>query len=159
MAIAIDRPGSASVDWLTVPPAIVEQERSPVSIKSTGAALPQWWETVKPRLLELGELRPGWEGHHAQALSVIDLADALKFLARVMTDATKAPWIGPLNSGGLELVWEEDGLEIEAVFDHVRGDRQLLVTDGDSDFEISIDQADSVFLALSPRLRVLTTAT
>lgn len=158
MAIAVNTQGAASLDWRMGYPQVAAEPRSTVSIEST-TALPPWWDVVRARLFELLELPVGWDGHHARRVSDIDLADALRFLARIMNEDTKPPWIGPLVTGGLELAWREGDLDVEAIFDHARGERELLVSVGESEWEAPIDQADGLFSTVVARLGGLAVAT
>lgn len=112
-----------------------------------------WWLTaLEPRLSELATLPAGWKGLGSERVSPAAVVDALNFLVDVMRDDTMLPWIGPLDNGGVELVWKRGDLEVEAIFDPVRGERQLLVSDGDSDRDAPIDQAGPMLADVVDRL-------
>jgi hypothetical protein len=143
---------SASVNWgLAYPYVSSEVWTSRVRIWLTGAA-PEWWYQIKPRLFELVELEANWDPRGSQEVSLDDLEEALEFMGRVMRSDTVAPWIGPLASGGIELIWHVGNIEVEAVFDSARGERELLVCVGDNEAEAPIDQAETLFATVVDRL-------
>jgi hypothetical protein len=144
---------SASVNWgLAYPPYVSpEAWSSRFRIWLTGDA-PHWWHEIKPRLYDLVALAPNWDPRGSREVSLDDLEDALVFMTRVMRYDTPAPWIGPLASGGIELVWHVGNVEVEAVFDSARGERELLVCVGDNESEAPIDQAETLFATVVDRL-------
>jgi len=85
-------------------------------------------------------------------MNLDDVIDALRFLGRVMHDDTPAPWIGRLNTGGLQLTWRSGDVEVEAVFDRAREEREVLVVVGENEWEAPADQADSLFATVVERL-------
>ncbi len=102
----------------------------------------------------LALLPNNWDERGSQAVNFDDVRDALAFLERVMRDDTAAPSIGPLSSGGIELSWHADGLEVEAVFDRQRDESVLLVTAGANESEEPIRSAEKLFADIANRLSV-----
>jgi hypothetical protein len=138
------RSSSTSRNWTY---QIMPREEAPGSIRlEAHRHPPQWLIEIQPRLRELLNLPSNWDGQGAQPVSHHDLAAALAFLRLAMRDDMIAPWIGPLNNGGVQLAWTSDALEVEAVFDHVRNDWELLVTDGENDQEVSIWGGEAMWL-------------
>ena len=80
------------------------------------------------------------------------MIDALLFMERVMREDTCPPWIGRLSSGGVELAWRHGDVEVEAVFDRLRGDSALMVEVGDREWDAPADQGDSLFASVVDRL-------
>jgi hypothetical protein len=113
------------------------------------APIPSWWALVINRLEELSAATDiGTE----RPLHIEDVVDALKFLDRVMGEDTRPPWIGRLSSGGIELAWKHANVEVEAVFDRLRDDRELLVSVGENEWDAPIDRGDSLFANVVDRL-------
>jgi hypothetical protein len=111
-----------------------------------------WVDPVIASLSALAQLPENWDGRGSRAINYDDVVDAVEYLQRVMRDDTRAPSIGPLNSGGLELSWLVDGLEVEAVFDRQRNDRMLLVTAGANESEEPIESSELLFAGIVDRL-------
>jgi hypothetical protein len=149
MGVALDIQDATSLNWGMAYPGV--RSESPGEIQIRGK-LPPWWAAVEPRIRDLLSLRPNWDPRGAGTLSHEDLIDAVRFLARVMRDDTAAPWIGPLASGGVELAWRSGEVEVEAVFDRAREERQLLVSVGGVEWEALIDDAESLFATVVERL-------
>jgi hypothetical protein len=115
-------------------------------------AMPSWWPTVFADVERLSRLPQNWDGNGAAQVDPYDVGDALLFLERMMGPQTKVPRFAPLTSGGVELLWRADNVEVEAVFDRNRGERVLLVEAGEHDWELPLDEADSLFLSVRDRL-------
>lgn len=145
---------SLTSSWIVRYPSIDSQTsvRSFARIITTGDARPPWVPQVKRRIQELAMLPDGWDPRGSRALSREDLDDALSFMVRMMREDTEAPWMGLLSSGGLQLAWTRDDLEVEAVFDRSRGERHLLVSVGPNEWEEPIESAWSLFNSVADRL-------
>lgn len=141
MAIAVQ--SASSLDWSINYP---ELEHSSETFRVSGSSRPSWFPAVENRLNYLGSLKNNWDGRGAVPVSPSSLYDAIRFLVLTMREDTPAPWIGPLNSGGLQLVWTGDDLEIEAIFDSASGERVLAITDDVEDREIPADHAEAAQL-------------
>lgn len=149
--MALDTQSSASLDWRMGYPSVVAEPLGRIRVAGT---LPPWWYVIEERLRELLELPQNWDRRGASRIAEEDMVDALRFLQRVMRDGTQAPWVGPLVSGGIELAWRQGEVEVEAVFDHARDERELLVSVGESEWDSPIDQAESLFATVVDRLCV-----
>lgn len=127
---------------------------SPRVSMDVGAATDRHWVApVATRLMELATL-PRVAPGARRPMSFEDMVEALTFLSRVMREDTVVPWIGRLSSGGLQLTWQRGDVEVEAVFDGVRGERNVIVVVGDHEWEAPVDQADSLFATVVDRLHV-----
>ena len=89
------------------------------------------------------------------AVGTEDVIEALNFLSRVMRDDTPPPWIGRLSTGGVQLTWRSDDVEVEAVFDRARHEHDLMVTVGENEWDASAAEADSLFATSSTASRPL----
>jgi hypothetical protein len=88
----------------------------------------------------------------AQPLNTDDLSDAVGFLSRVMHAGVPTPWIGRLNSGGLQLSWTRGEVEVEAVFDRAGGEKLVMFIADGAERDLRADEADSMFASVSHRL-------
>ena len=141
---------SASSRW-SIPFSIGEgQSDVKPSIHLVGEP-PQWLTPVAMRIAELAAL-PTVDPRGSRELNLYDVVDALKFIVRVMRDDTVPPWIGRLASGGIQLTWQAGDVEVEAVFDRARGDREILVSVGENEWDAPADEADSLFATVIDRL-------
>lgn len=137
--------GLADLNYLAQP----EAPRSSISLRVE--EVPPWAVPVISRIEELAALpmvAPGESG----PMVLEDVMDALLFLTRVMQDDMVTPWIGRLSSGGLQLSWQCGDVEVEAVFDRTRGERNVIVAVGGNEWDAPVDQADSLFATVADRL-------
>jgi hypothetical protein len=115
-----------------------------------GAPAPPW---VVPAIARIGELDlTVVDPQSDRPLNFDDVIDALDFLTRVMRDDTCAPWVGRLSSGGVELTWQHGDVEVEAVFDRLRGEAEVVVAVGEREWDAPADEADSLFATVVERL-------
>lgn len=142
---------SSSLNWGLAYPDIRPDWSPHRGIRLRGT-IPRWWQEIEPRLYELLELGTDWDPRGSRAVSLDDLEDALEFLHRVMRPDTRAPWIGPLASGGVEVAWRSGNVEVEAIFDRARDERDLIVCVGDNEDAAPIDHAESLFATVVDRL-------
>jgi len=144
-----------AADMTTLEWALADEPRSRAdrraSVIRRGEALPWWLDSILTRIQELAELE-GLNPQSERPLNVEDVRDALRFLDRVMGRDTYLPSIGRLSSGGVAMAWKHGDVEVEAVFDRLRGDRELLVSVGDRDWDAPADKGDSLFASVVERL-------
>ncbi len=117
-----------------------------------GRETPAWLQSVLDRLNALSRLEAGWDGRGAQSLRQDDVVAALQFLFTVMIDGVQVPGITPLATGGLELHWVADNLDVEAVFDSARHEQVLLVEVGEAEWDAAIPAAGGLFASVVDRL-------
>jgi hypothetical protein len=122
-----------------------------VEVQLNGRAHAQWLASVAHRLNELASW-VGADPRGSRPMNVQDLDSALTFMQLVMRPDTASPWIGLLNTGGLQVNWRVDDVEVEAVFDSTRGDEMVYVTVGDNEWESPADAAYSLFASVADRL-------
>ena len=140
----------STLRWLLADEPRSRTDRA-IALIGRGDGLPEWLNPVVERietLAELDTINPEVE----RPLNVEDVLDALEFLDRVMAEDTSVPWIGRLSSGGVELAWRHANVEVEAVFDRLRGEGELIVAVGDNEWDAPIAQGDSLFASVVDRL-------
>lgn len=148
-AIAVNVDDSSSLKWHFDYP--MPERREDVAIHLRGrTSLPGWVYAVVARLGELATLPPDPRG--SSPLNIDDVREALGFLARVMRDDTSSPWIGRLSTGGVQLTWRMGDVEVEAIFDRARDEREIVVAVGENEWEAPADQAESLFGTVVDRL-------
>lgn len=113
--------------------------------------VPAWAESVISRLEQLVVL-PTVDPAGSAPLNLEDVQDALAFLSVVMTDDLVVPWVGRLNTGGVQVTWRGRDIEIEAVFDRARDERVILVSEGDADDQFTVNDAPRAFATFRNRL-------
>lgn len=151
LTIAMDTTADMStLDW-----SVRDEPRSPaervLALVRRGYDTPPWAGAVVARIIELAELDNA-DPQSERPLNIEDVEDALGFLDRVMEPGTCLPWIGKLSSGGVQLAWKHADVEAEAVFDRLRGERELMVTVGDNEWDAPVDRGDSLFASVVDRL-------
>jgi hypothetical protein len=150
IGVGIDDPSSLS--WATDEPAS-ESDAAANAIRLRSRRdlpLPEWVEPVVDRILELEDLPLDARG--SCPLNAEDVRDALNFLDRVMRSDTILPWVGRLSSGGVQLNWHQGDVEVEAVFDGLRGEREVVLAVGDNEWSEPTEQAESLFATVVDRL-------
>lgn len=114
------------------------------------ADLPLWVPPVIERINEFGALAPNWDTYGGVPVSEANARHAVDFLTRVMGPNTPLPWIAPLGSGGLQLDWAGEGVDVEVVIDG--SDSSALITVDDDEQELSLGYAIVLLPTLAPRL-------
>jgi hypothetical protein len=141
----------STLDWALADEPRSHAQRAIALRRKRDSLVPSWANAVVHRIKELADLDTV-NAEIERPLNIDDVKDALEFLARVMGEDTCPPWIGRLSSGGVEMAWKHGDVEVEAVFDRLRGERELLVSVGDRDWDAPADKGDSLFASVADRL-------
>jgi len=104
---------------LTIDLAVVERWQRP--------ALVQY---IESKLNELLELRDGWDGRSARAVTVPVAEATVRLLAALMDESTAPPQFFPLPDGGLQVEWHVGGNSVEVEVD-AQGEPHLLASTSD----------------------------
>jgi hypothetical protein len=83
--------------------------------------------------VDLLTLKPNWDSYSADAIDPKLVHDAMNLINGLLAPTSPAPRVVPLSSGGLQLEWHRQGIDLEVVFDrdgqpffyyrnHVNGD-------------------------------------
>jgi hypothetical protein len=82
----------------------------------TAASLPA---QLRQKVSELLDLKPNWDGEHAQAVKPHVLADVVETLKRLgqQTEEFREPFLAPTFDGSVQMEWREKNrsLDMEAV--------------------------------------------
>lgn len=148
-AFAIAANDSSSLRWGL--PSPLRREEEPLAVHLDVAGDNLWLASVIGRLRELAAL-PGVDPRGSRPMDAEDLVEALSFMKRAMRPDTVAPWIGLLNTGGLQVNWRKGDVEIEAIFDRARDEHVVYVTVADREWEEPIPEAYSLFNSVVDRL-------
>jgi hypothetical protein len=142
---------TSSLSWPRVDAPQLHAERTIALAGRGGAPPPAWADMVVHRIDELANLETV-NREVERPLNFDDVIDALRFLERVMREDTSPPWIGRLSSGGVELAWRHADVEVEASFDRLRGESELIVAVGENEWDAPTEQGDSLFANVVDRL-------
>ena len=144
---------SSSLRWGLDPQELeyAEQPHEPRRAIRVRGQLPVWANAVKARIEELAAL-PSVSPDASWPMNINDVIDAFNFLFRVMHEDTVLPWIGRLSSGGVQLTWQGENLEVEAVFDRARNEQNVFVVAGENECEVPADEAETVLATVVDRL-------
>jgi hypothetical protein len=149
--VAVDEPfRSAEARSVREAPQAEREFTSSLDDGATPGDARSWLKPFLDRITYLSAL--GLDPRDSQPLNADDRADALEFLLRVMHEGVPSPWIGRLNSGGLQLSWNQGDVEVEAVFDRTRGEKLVMVTRDDDEQDVAADEADGLFASVAERL-------
>lgn len=82
-----------------------------------GQPLPAWFDSVMQGFVDLITLPPNWDSYGAGAIDQKTVQEAMSFIDGLLGPITPAPRVVPLSSGGLQLEWHRQGIDLEVVFD------------------------------------------
>ena len=74
---------------------------------------PRWEAQTAERLRRLMELPPGWDSYGASPVDGSIVGYTQQILSRVMDEATPLPQIVPTSTGGIQLEWHQQGIDLE----------------------------------------------
>jgi hypothetical protein len=82
-----------------------------------GQPLPSWFDPLMQGFIDLRTLPPNWNSYGAGAIDPKVIHVAMTFINGLLGPTNPAPRIVPLSSGGLQLEWHRQGVDLEVVFD------------------------------------------
>jgi hypothetical protein len=82
-----------------------------------GQPLPVWFDPLMQGFTDLLTLPPDWNSYGAGAIDRKVIHDALNFINGMLGPTSPVPRVVPLSSGGLQLEWRKQGVDLEIVFD------------------------------------------
>lgn len=77
------------------------------------AASPRCIAEAKPKLDELGLLKPDWDSYGAPAISSSARNAALRLLEELVLPSTPTPAVIPTSDGSVQLEWHTKGIDLE----------------------------------------------
>ena len=78
---------------------------------------PSWHEPLMRGVSALGQLPPNWDSYGAVPPDARIVARAVGFISRLLGPASPAPFVVPLATGGLQMEWHRNDIDLEVVFD------------------------------------------
>ena len=88
----------------------VEGDEAAFSHAETRSA---WFKTTVAELADLLHLPPNWYSYGARPVEERNIAVALELLIRIMQDDTPSPSVVPTTTGGVQLEWHLQGVDLE----------------------------------------------
>jgi hypothetical protein len=82
-----------------------------------GQPIPAWFDPLMQGFVDLLALPPGWDSYGAGAIDPRIVHAAVNLLDGLLGPTTPSPRVVPLSSGGLQLEWRRQGVDLEIVFD------------------------------------------
>jgi hypothetical protein len=82
-----------------------------------GQPLPAWFDPAMQGFVDLLALPPNWDSYGAGAIDLKVVHDAMNVINGLLGPTSPAPRVVPLSSGGLQLEWHRQGVDLEVVFD------------------------------------------
>jgi len=79
----------------------------------TIAPVPQWFTDAASSVTNLLRLPFGWDSYSAKPIDPRSAKAALDFLASLIGKQVQAPQIVPTVSGGIQLEWHQNGIDLE----------------------------------------------
>ena len=78
---------------------------------------PETGQLLTPGFVDLLTLPPNWDTHGAGAIDPRIVRDAMGLINGLLGPTTPAPRVVPLSSGGIQLEWRRQGVDLEIVLD------------------------------------------
>src|SRR5712692_1526644 len=82
-----------------------------------GQPLPAWFDPLMQGFVDLLTLSPNWDSYGAGAIDPKVVLYAMTFMNSLLGPTTPAPRVVPLSSGGLQVEWHRQGIDLEVVFE------------------------------------------
>jgi len=82
-----------------------------------GHALPGWFDPLMQGFVDLLTLPLNWDSYGAGPIDVNLVRESMNLMNNILGPASPAPRVVPLSSGGLQLEWHRNGIDLEVVFD------------------------------------------
>jgi hypothetical protein len=82
-----------------------------------GQPLPGWFDPLVQGFVDLLTLPPNWDSYQAGTIDPKVVHDAMNFINAALGPTSPAPRVVPLSSGGLQVEWHRNGIDLEVVFD------------------------------------------
>jgi len=75
-----------------------------------------WFESAREQFESAISLPPGWDTYNGVPSSLSSVERALSFLVTYLHRESLPPTVVPLSDGGIQLVWHQNRLDVEATF-------------------------------------------
>jgi hypothetical protein len=106
--------GAGAWPWST-PSGIVWSNPPAASLRHviTWMSAPAWMSPAIARLRALLSLPPNWNSYGSMPIAPSTIHRALQFMVSALPSRAPTPAIVPTPSGGVQLEWHQDGLDVE----------------------------------------------
>ena len=75
-----------------------------------------WFQAAVPQFESVMSLAPGWDSYGGVPTSLTSVEVAFQFLGSYLGPTSLPPSVVPLSDGGIQLVWHNNGVDVEATF-------------------------------------------
>lgn len=75
-----------------------------------------WFRPALAQFESVMSLRHDWDSYGGAPTSVSSVQKAISFLGTYLQSRSLPPTVVPMSDGGIQLVWHEHGLDVEATF-------------------------------------------
>jgi hypothetical protein len=82
-----------------------------------GQPLPAWFDPLVQGLIDLLTLPTNWDSYGAGSVELNLVQEAMNLMNGLLAPSSPAPRVVPLSSGGLQMEWHRNGIDLEIVFD------------------------------------------
>ena len=82
-----------------------------------GQPLPAWFDPLMQGFVDLFTLPHDWDSYGAGPIDPRAVHEAMTLINSLLGPTSPAPRVVPLSSGGLQLEWHRQGIDLEIVFD------------------------------------------
>lgn len=121
---------------------------------------PAFVQYIEAELNGLLDLRAGWDGRRAHAITIPATEATVRVLASLMDETSAPPQLFPLPDGGLQVEWHVGGNSVEVEID-ASGEAHVLARTHDgatvADGVIALGEPDAQLLATRAFLQALST--
>jgi len=88
-----------------------------VEWQDCGQPLPAWFDALMQGFVDLFTLPHNWDSYGAGPIDPRVVHDAMNLTNSLLGPTSPAPRVVPLSSGGVQLEWHRQGIDLEIVFD------------------------------------------
>lgn len=106
-----------------------------------------WFDQSVSQFRSIMDLAPGWDTYHGQRTAFTAVQKAVQFLGAHLADRSLPPTVVPLSDGGVEMVWHQNGVDLEVTV-AADGETEVYVRDLASGDEFAGDVGDQNGAAL-----------
>jgi len=75
-----------------------------------------WLAPTLSAMADILKLKENWDSYHAPPIDPLRVMQVLEFLVAVMRDDTPTPSVVPTSSGGVQIEWSVNGINLEIEF-------------------------------------------
>ena len=97
-----------------------------------------WLAPALAQFESMMSLREGWDSYGGAPTSMSSVQTAISFLGNYLAVESMPPTVVPLSDGGLQLLWHQNGLEVEATFP-ATDTPEVYVRDAAANHEFDVD--------------------